>query len=85
MSKTVELARLAVETGAWVLYENENGHMRFTGLSKKILEGKERKPIEDWIRMQGRFRHLNENDMKKIKEMLDADWAKYLQHSNEYL
>jgi pyruvate ferredoxin oxidoreductase beta subunit len=50
MEKTVEMGVLAVETGAWALYEYENGKVTFNGKSKLILEGKiQRKPIEDWI------------------------------------
>lgn len=77
MSKTVELSRLAVETGAWVLYEAEHGHITFTDVSKKILDGKERKPVENWIRLQGRFRHLTEDDMHHIKETIDSTWSHY--------
>jgi len=77
MSKTVEIARLAVETGSWVLYEAINGKVEFTGQSKRILEGKERKPIEDWLKMQGRFRHLKQEDIEKIKRELDEKWEYY--------
>jgi len=78
MSKTVEMSRLAVETGAWVLYEMINGKMEFTGYSKRLLAGKERKPVEEWLRMQGRFRHLTDDDMKEIKRGIDAKWDYYM-------
>ncbi len=77
MSKTVEMSKLAVETGAWVLYEVINGELKFTGYSKRILEGKERKPIEEWLKMQGRFRHLKPEDIEKIKQQLDEKWQHY--------
>jgi len=77
MSKTIEMARLAVETGAWLLYEEIDGQFTFTSYSKKILEGKDRKPIEEWLRLQGRFRHLTEDDMAKIKSNLDEKWNRY--------
>jgi pyruvate ferredoxin oxidoreductase beta subunit len=77
MSKTVELARLAVETGAWVLYEAVDGRVTFNGTSKKILEGKKRVPIEEWIKHQGRFRHLTEDDFDIIRRDLDAKWEHY--------
>jgi pyruvate ferredoxin oxidoreductase beta subunit len=77
MSKTIEMARLAVETGAWILYEEIDGQFAFTSYSKKILEGKDRKPIEEWLQLQGRFRHLTEDDMAKIKSSLDAKWNRY--------
>lgn len=77
MSKTVEMSRLAVETGAWVLYEVVNGKIEFTGYSKRIIEGKERKPVEEWLKMQGRFRHLKEEDIARIKQMVDEKWNEY--------
>ncbi|MEM1513479.1 MAG: pyruvate synthase subunit PorB [Candidatus Thermoplasmatota archaeon] len=77
MSKTVEMARLAVETGAWVLYEAVDGKIEFNLESKKILEGKERKPIEEWLKMQGRFAHLKSEDVEKIKKWIDDKWEHY--------
>ena len=83
MERTVEMGRLAVETGAWALYEYENDVMTFNGKSKLILEKKiERKPIEEWIKYQGRFSHLfkPEKDSKRIKaleEHIDQMWERY--------
>jgi pyruvate ferredoxin oxidoreductase beta subunit len=83
MEKTVEMGTMAVETGAWALYEFENDKVTFNGKSKLILEGKiERKPIEDWIKYQGRFRHLfkPKKDIKRIKEIedhIDKMWERY--------
>ena len=83
MEKTVEMGQMAVETGAWPLYEYENGKMTFNGKSKLILEGKiKRKPVEDWIKYQGRFRHLfiPKKDVKKIKAIedhIDEKWERY--------
>ena len=83
MEKTVEMGTMAVETGAWALYEYENGKVTFNSKSKLILEGKiERKPIENWIKYQGRFRHLfiPKKDVKRIKEIenhIDEKWERY--------
>ena len=83
MEKTVEMGTMAVETGAWALYEYENDKMTFNGKSKLILEGKiDRKPVEDWIKYQGRFRHLfkPKKDIKRIKEIedhIDQMWERY--------
>jgi pyruvate ferredoxin oxidoreductase beta subunit len=85
MEKTVDMGILAVETGAWALYECENDVMTFNGKSKLILEGKlERKPIEDWLKLQGRFRHLFKpaKDTKRIKAIeahIDQMWDRYRQ------
>lgn len=83
MEKTVELGTLAVETGAWALYEVENDVVTFNGKSKLLLEGKiQRKPIEDWLKLQGRFRHLfvPEKDIQAlnaIEKHIDKLWERY--------
>jgi len=83
MNKTIEMGRLAVETGAWALYECENDKMTFNGKSKLILEKKiDRKPIEEWIKWQGRFKHLfkPKKDVDKINAIekhIDKMWERY--------
>jgi len=83
MEKTVEMGTLAVETGAWALYECENDAIIFNGKSKLILEKKiQPKPIEDWLKLQGRFRHLfkPKKDFKRLKEIqehTDLVWERY--------
>ncbi|MEM4500246.1 MAG: thiamine pyrophosphate-dependent enzyme [Candidatus Woesearchaeota archaeon] len=63
-SLTIEMARLAVETNFWPLYEVESG--------KYILnyEPKNRLPITDWIKHQHRFKHLLLPENKEILEKL---------------
>ena len=74
MEKTVDMGTLAIETGAWALYEFEDEKMTFNGKSKLLLENKiKRKPIEEWIKYQGRFKHLfkPKKDIKRIKALED--------------
>ena len=63
---TVKLARLAVQTGIFPLYEIEDGER--TTISIKV---KERKPINDYLRLQGRFRHLKEQDIADMQAEVD--------------
>ncbi len=83
MEKTVEMGTLAVETGAWALYEYENDEIKFNGKSRLLLEEKIKpKPIEDWIKFQGRFRHLfiPKKDVKRLKEIQEHTnkiWERY--------
>jgi pyruvate ferredoxin oxidoreductase beta subunit len=65
--KTVEVARKAVETGMWVLYEIEEGAFRIT----KRIEN--RKPVEEYLGMQKRFRHLTDKEIRKIQEISDSE------------
>ncbi|RLF27676.1 MAG: pyruvate synthase subunit beta [Thermoplasmata archaeon] len=83
MEKTVEMGRLAVETGVWALYECKNDVVTFNGKSRLILENKiKRVPIEEWMRPQGRFKHLfvPKKDVKRIKaleEHIEKIWERY--------
>ena len=83
MDRTVDMGILAVETGAWALYEYENGKMTFNGKSKLLLENKiDRKPVEEWIKQQGRFSHLfkPEKDKTRITALqnnIDHIWVRY--------
>ncbi len=70
-SKTLEVAKLAVETCLWPMYEMENGEIT------QVRKVKDPKPVEDYLRVQKRFKHLftmegGEEEIKKIQAM--ADW-----------
>lgn len=70
---TINMSRLAAETNFWPLYEIENGKYKIN------YEPKERRPIEDFLKLQGRFKHIFEpkgdKDMiKKIQENIDKKW-----------
>lgn len=77
--KTIEIAKLAVNTCFWPLYEIENGVFKLT---RKVSEKKKR-PIEDWLKPQGRFKHLFkegcEGMVEKIQAKVDEDWKRYLE------
>ena len=54
-ARTVEAAQLAVKTGCVVLYEVENGVRRLTRpVARKT-------PVEEYLRLQSRFRHVVED------------------------
>jgi len=64
-SKTIEIGRLAVLTGMWMLYEIENGKKRLTFKPEKRL------PVSEYIKTQGRFRHLTEAEIAEIQKFVD--------------
>jgi len=76
-SKTVEIGRLAVQTGIWALYEIENGKFRLNPPSDRLIDKSKRKPVKDYLSMQERFRHLTEGDIEKIQKWIDEDWEYY--------
>lgn len=70
---TVKLARLVVQTAIFPLYEIEDGE-KYT-LNIKL---REKKPINDYLRLQGRFRHLTEKEIAIMQKNVDINWIKLL-------
>ncbi|MBQ8372958.1 MAG: pyruvate ferredoxin oxidoreductase, partial [Candidatus Methanomethylophilaceae archaeon] len=72
--ETISIARLAVETCVWPLYEVVNGQYVLTAESARIAAGKaEKKPVTDWINSQGRFKHLQQERWAPIVESIQAE------------
>lgn len=71
-AQTAEVARLAVETGLWPLKEAIHGQVTHTYVPKL-------KPVEDYLRLQARFRHLfeptrQEEAIRHIQDRVAAYW-----------
>jgi len=66
---TVKLARLAVETRVFPLIEVENG--RNWKLTKKV---RKEKPVVEYLKLQGRFKHLTEDNVAEIQENVNREW-----------
>ncbi len=76
MEKTLEIAKLAIDTGFWPLFEVENGVWKIN------IRPKQRKPIIEWIKSQGRYKHLLKEENKHIVERIQKeidDYWKYLE------
>ncbi|QKR00305.1 3-methyl-2-oxobutanoate dehydrogenase subunit beta [Metallosphaera tengchongensis] len=73
-SLTVQVAKLAVETGIWPLYEIEDGKLRLTSVSKTLLDKANRKPVVEYLKLQGRFANLSDEDVKRIQNDVDEMW-----------
>jgi pyruvate/2-oxoacid:ferredoxin oxidoreductase beta subunit len=65
---SIKIARMAVQTNIFPLYEVENG-IRYT-INYKPKEYN----IREYFKLQGRFRHLTDKDLDQIQEMVDEDW-----------
>ncbi len=65
---SVKIARLAVQTNVFPLYEVENG-VDYT------INIKGNRPVTDYFKIQGRFKHLTDGDIEQIQNMVDEDWA----------
>ena len=76
MADIMKICQLAVDTCYWPLFEVENGTWRLTYEPKKKL------PIEDFLKEQGRFKHLfkpgNEDLIVQFQEEVDRRWEDIL-------
>ena len=64
-SKTIEMGRLAVDTGSWILYEIIDGKFKVT--YRPIL----RKPVNEYLDPQKRFKHLQVEEKERIQNYVN--------------
>ena len=73
---TIEITQLAVDTCYWPLYEVENGEWKLS------YKPREKPPIEEWLKRQGRFRHLfkpqNRHMIGQLQDEVDRRWEELL-------
>jgi len=74
--QTLEVSRLATETCYWPLFEVEDGEWKLN------YKPKEKLPVEEWLKTQGRFRHLfrpeNRYMIDKLQAEVDRRWERLL-------
>ncbi|MHA2311543.1 MAG: thiamine pyrophosphate-dependent enzyme [Candidatus Thorarchaeota archaeon] len=73
VERGVEVGKLAVETGYWIMWERIGDKFKLGRESKRFQDPAKRKPIEEFLQLQGRFSKLfrPKKDEKKIKELQD--------------
>ncbi len=71
----VKLGRLAVQTGVFPLYEVENGAYTVNVKPAKL------KPVAEYLKIQKRFRHLGDEEIKYIEQRLAEEYQKLLEKS----
>lgn len=80
---TCEMGRIAADTCVWPLYEVADGKYKIT------YKPKAKRPISDWIGLQGRFRHLAKPENKYIVDDLqrvtDKNWEELLKKEAQSL
>ena len=73
---TIEMCRLAVDTCFWPLYEAVDGKITVT------YKPRNKKPVADFLKAQGRFRHLfrpeNDHILEDIQSEVDRQWEELL-------
>jgi len=71
---SIEVTRLAVETCYWPLFEVDHGVMKVNYKPKQKL------PVTEWTKTQGRFRHLAKPEFTHVLEELQRQTDEYWQY-----
>lgn len=69
-NKAIEYGKLAVDTGVFPLYEVENGVWKLTRKPKTL------KPVADYLKGQGRYRHLDDSMTAIIQDGVNKNWER---------
>ena len=69
--KTVKLGKLAVDTHSWVLFEVVNGEYSVT------VKPNQKLPVEEYLKVQKRFKHLDEEHIAMIQDFVDRQSKQY--------
>jgi pyruvate ferredoxin oxidoreductase beta subunit len=68
----VKIAKLAVETCFWPLYEIENNKVTINYKPTQM------RPVKEFLELQDRYRHLTDYDISVIQGLVSSDWKELL-------
>jgi len=79
---TPEISQLAADTCMWPLYEVDHGEWKLN------YKPKEKKPLDEYLELQGRFRHLFRDEKgtevrRQMQEFVDYKWEQLLKRCGE--
>ncbi|MDD1673188.1 MAG: thiamine pyrophosphate-dependent enzyme [Methanomicrobiales archaeon] len=66
--KSIEVGKLAVKTGAWILWEREHGSLRISGPSRAAM--KTPLPLEEYLKIQGRFQAITLEQVQELQHSI---------------
>jgi len=71
---SIQIGKLAVQTGFWPLYEIIKGKFILSKESMRFLDPKKRKPIEEYLNVQKRFKSISNSDVELYKDYIKKLW-----------
>ena len=78
---TIKLAKMAVQTGLFPIYEIVDGKYKMSMKLGKLL------PLEDYFKLQGRFQHLlrseSKEELEAIKREVEENYRRILRLAGE--
>ncbi|MBW1974617.1 MAG: pyruvate synthase subunit beta [Deltaproteobacteria bacterium] len=76
-SIAIEVARMAVATNVFPLYEVIDGQWKLSRKNPKP------KPVKEYLKLQRRFRHLTDAEIAKIQQRVNKEWKTLLARCGE--
>jgi len=73
---SIKISRLAVQSKVFPLYEVEGGERYTINLQPKGIL------VNEYIRLQGRFSHLSEEEIEMIQENVDRGWERLIKKAS---
>ena len=73
--KTIEVGKLAVESGAHILWEAVNGDIELSRLSKRYEDPAKRKPLSEYLKYQGRYKGIKPELIEAYQTYIDYQWS----------
>jgi len=74
---TIKVARLAVQTNIFPLYEVKYGKYR-------VRKSANPKPVTEYLKLQGRFKHLTDKLVADIQKNVDEEWRTLLKKEEAF-
>jgi len=71
---SIEIGRLAVQTGFWPLYEVIEGKFILSKDSQRFLDPTKRKPISEYFNIQKRFKNISDEDIENHQNYIKEQW-----------
>ncbi|MCE4617137.1 MAG: 3-methyl-2-oxobutanoate dehydrogenase subunit beta [Desulfurococcales archaeon] len=71
---TPHVAQLAVKTGLWPLFEYERGKFRVSSFSRMYRKPEKRAPIEEYLKLQGRYKGAGPEVVKELESYVNRLW-----------
>lgn len=73
---TVKIGRMAVESAVVVLHEVEKGEFRLTGKSLSMAKSGRKQPVDEYLKLQGRFKQISPEQAADFQRQVDRNWEK---------
>ena len=77
-ANSVRISRLAVQTRVFPLYEVENGK------TYRLTENPKPLPLDEYLKLQGRFKHLSVEERMRMQKSVDDEWEILLRKAGNH-